>query len=90
MEDNADQQGSSNLDEEFLWMQIGEKIHQAGRVMDLEDLPENATEEEYMELYEDRFHCGVCVTRAVLDVVWPSVEAYIDYLKEKASGGNVA
>lgn len=85
MDNNAEEQAPSNLDEEFLVMQIGQKIHEAGQIMDLNDLPEDATEEEYMELYEDRFHCGVCITRAVLEVVWPSVEAYIEYLKGKAN-----
>lgn len=89
MEDTEGQLVPSNLDEEFLLMQIGQKVYEAAGIMEMNDLPEDATEEEYLDLYEDRFHCGTCITRAVLEVVWPAVEAYIDYLKEKADGGNV-
>lgn len=70
-------------------MQIDQQVQRAGKIMDLADLPAGATEDEYMELYGGRYHCGVCVTRSVLDVVWPSIEAYIEYLKGRTNERNI-
>ena len=60
---------------------IDDAISHAAKIMDLDDLdPEN--EEEYEIEWEARFHCGTCVVRTVLDLVWPSVEGYITALEE--------
>lgn len=82
--------------EEAHLRRIDAAIAEAERVMDLADIteasldiPEGATpedvemalEEAHMRAYEDRFHCGTCTVRTVLETVWPSIEAYIEYLK---------
>ena len=60
---------------------IDDAISHAAKIMDLDDLdPEN--EEEYETEWEARFHCGKCVVRTVLDLVWPSFEEYITALEE--------
>lgn len=60
---------------------IDDAIIHAAKIMDLDDLdPEN--EEHYETEWEARFHCGTCVVRTVLDLVWPSVEGYITALEE--------
>jgi hypothetical protein len=33
---------------------------------------------------EERFHCGSCIVRTVMEEVWPAVEKYIDHLKDVA------
>lgn len=53
---------------------------QAGKIMDLDDLdPES---EEYESEWENRYHCGVCVVRTVMESVWPAVEEYITALEK--------
>ena len=60
---------------------IDDAISHAAKIMDLDDLdPEN--EVHYETEWEARFHCGTCVVRTVLDLVWPSVEGYIMALEE--------
>ena len=65
---------------------IDRSIVYAAIVMDLEDLnvvglDEDAAEEVREYAYEERFHCGTCIVRAVMGVVWPAVEEYITWLK---------
>ena len=49
----------------------------AARVLDLEDVIEEDVEEVYDEIY----HCGTCTVRSVMELVYPSIEAYMDYLE---------
>ncbi|MFY8201452.1 MAG: hypothetical protein ACOVLE_12320 [Pirellula staleyi] len=59
---------------------IDEAIIETGKYMDLDDLdPEDP---DYETQWEARFHCGVCVTRSVMEQVWPAVEEYIAAIKE--------
>lgn len=73
------------MNEEKFLQAIDQAIIRAANKMDLSDL-EDETDEEYDRTFEDRFHCGTCVVREVLDVVWPEIEAYIDYIKNDTSG----
>ena len=59
-------------------------VEEAGRKMDCLDIDSDASEEEAEQIYEDRFHCGTCVVRTVMETVWPSVENYVDWLEQVA------
>lgn len=56
-------------------------VIEAGKKMDCLDVSPDMTDEECENLYEERFHCGTCVTRAVMETVWPSIEEYIQWLE---------
>lgn len=62
---------------------IDERIIEAGKVMDLDDLTEEESEnaEVYDTVYEARFHCGVCIVNTVMETIWSSVDEYLDYLE---------
>lgn len=62
---------------------IDHAIVKAGQLMDMADAPDD--EGEYESMFEDRFHCGTCVTRTVMETVWPSIQSYIDWLKDENS-----
>ena len=49
----------------------------AARVLDLEDV----IQEDIEEVYEGIYHCGTCTVRSVMEVIYPSIEAYMDYLE---------
>ena len=71
-----------SIEEDHLLMMIDEAIKEAAQVMELHDLDQY--DEELLEsAYEERFHCGTCIVRTVLEQVWPSVENYVKYLKEE-------
>lgn len=59
---------------------IDASVKQAESLMDLNDL-DDVSDEDYEAVQEERLHCGICMTRTVMEAVWPSVEAYIDWLK---------
>jgi hypothetical protein len=42
-------------------------------------------EDHSIEVYEERFHCEVCIVRNVLETVYPAVDEYVATL-EKALG----
>jgi hypothetical protein len=72
-------------DAEFL-QKIDDAIEEAARVLDLCDAPKGddlESEERREEMFEDRFHCGVCTVRVVMETIWPSIEEYIGDLKAK-------
>lgn len=54
---------------------------EAARVMELGDLEGGVSDEEFEIVSEARHHCGTCEVRTVMEVVWPSIENYIDWLK---------
>jgi hypothetical protein len=58
---------------------------EAAKVLDMADLPDGIDDEELEFISEARFHCGTCTVRTVMEVVWPAIEEYIDWLKQ---GGN--
>lgn len=65
---------------------------QAEKIMAIADLPEptspegsedwDAYNEAQIDLYDERFHCEVCLVRNVLEVVFPVVDAYLKTLEE--------
>lgn len=61
---------------------IDSAVQRAAAILDLVDVQEE--DDEDIDLaYEERFHCGTCIVRTVMDEVWPSIEAYIDFLSHK-------
>jgi len=65
--------------ENVLLQEIDRAIERSGHMMNMEDASEN----EYEDLYEARYHCGVCTVREVMEEVWPSIDTYIKFLKEQ-------
>jgi len=62
---------------------IDDQIIEAGKIMSLDDLSDDEKDgDDFDTIYEERFHCGVCVTRTVMDTVYPSISAYYDFLEE--------
>lgn len=61
---------------------IDEAIIHAAKIMNLDDLDAEKDEEQYETEWEARFHCGTCVVRTVMDLVWPSIDEYITALEE--------
>ena len=55
-------------------------VANAAKMLDGEFIPEG-TEDAYLDCWENIHHCGTCITREVLNTVWPSVEKYIDCLE---------
>lgn len=66
-------------DEQIALLAIDDAIHRAGLLMDLDGAE---TDEERDLLYDERYHCGKCIVRTVLEEVWPAVDSYIDLLKK--------
>lgn len=60
----------------------------AAKVLELGDVPEELEEDELNAIYESRHHCGTCMVRTVMEVVWPAVEEYLDWMQGKAETGN--
>lgn len=68
--------------------ELDKAIEEAARLLDLsdlDDLPEEAAEEDYEDIYELRHHCGTCTVAVVMEQVWPVIKAHIDFL-EKLTG----
>lgn len=57
-------------------------IEDAAVLMDLLDI-DDEDEDARERAYEERFHCGTCMVRTVLETVWPSIQSYVDSLKEE-------
>lgn len=63
---------------------VDEAIKRAGAIMDLEDLDEDEIgPDEYDSIYEDRFHCGKCIVRTVMETIWDDLSALMDYYEKK-------
>jgi hypothetical protein len=65
--------------EDQLLRAIDDAIVEAGRIMDLADIDMDDIEHDLA--FEARFHCGVCITRTVMEAVWPAIEDYHAYLR---------
>ena len=76
-----------SIQEKFIYA-IDDKIKEAGDIMDLADLTDDEADnpDVYDTVYEERFHCGKCVVRTVMETVWPSVDEYMDYLEGTVRG----
>ena len=60
---------------------IDDSFVAAARIMECSDLDWEGDEEQSQDEYEARHHCGTCQVRAVMETVWPPIQAYIDWLK---------
>lgn len=61
---------------------IEQSIRDAERKLAMADIPDEETDPEaFWAEYEQIFHCEVCTVREVLDVIWPAVDSYIDWLR---------
>jgi hypothetical protein len=56
---------------------------QALRRLSLADLDEE-DEDRYFEEAEVLFHCETCTMRELLEIFWPPVQEYIDWLRAEA------
>ena len=72
-------------DETRYLQNIDQAIVDAGVAMDLGDI-DTSDDDESELVWESRHHCGVCQTRTVMEIVWPSIEAYIQFLKRQVTG----
>lgn len=65
---------------------IDAKIVEAARVMELADIDEEHPDDQELldSVYEERFHCGTCIVTNVMEVVYPAIGEYFDYLEALA------
>ena len=79
---------SEFLDKEMLHLQnIDAGTRGAERVLSLMDPSDADSDPEvFEEMYERIFHCEVCTVREVLEVFWPPVQNYIDWLRSQIPG----
>ena len=65
---------------------IDKAVKRAADVISLVGVPsEEEDPEEWNAEFERVSHCGTCTVRAVLEVVWPSIDRYIESLRRRAS-----
>lgn len=76
-----------SIQETFIYA-IDAKIVEAGEIMDLADLTDDEVDnaDVHDTVYEERYHCGKCVVRTVMETVWPSVDEYLDFLEGTIRG----
>ena len=61
---------------------IDAAVKDAQRKIALEDAPDEETDPEgYWDAYEAIFHCETCTVREIMEVIRPSVEEYIEWLR---------
>lgn len=60
---------------------INEAFSEAAKILELADCPDFLDDEEMEMIFESRHHCGTCMVRTVMDVVWPEIEKYVAYVK---------
>jgi hypothetical protein len=69
------------LERDYL-LKIDEAVRAAERKIALADCPDEETDPEgYWDAYEAIFHCETCTVREIMEVIWPSVETYIEWLR---------
>jgi hypothetical protein len=57
-------------------------VKAAERKLALVDGPDpDGDPDAYFDAWESIYHCETCLVRETLDVVWPAVQNYIDWLK---------
>lgn len=67
--------------EDQLIAAFNDAVEHAAYLLELGDVPDDADEDFRFMVYEERHHCGTCMVNVVLETVWPSLDAYIDYLR---------
>jgi len=66
---------------------IDTSVRLAERKLALVDYDPEVDEDAYYDAQEAIFHCEVCTVREVMEVIWPSVEKYIDWLRAQIPVG---
>jgi hypothetical protein len=62
---------------------VDEAIKRAAVVMELGDIEEDESSDDFDSIYEERFHCGTCMVRTVLDEIWPDLSNLMDFYERK-------
>lgn len=70
------------MTEEEHHLKIEEAVRAAERLFSLAHV-DGDDEEAYLDEQERLYHCEVCTVREVLEVFWPPVQDYIDWLKSQ-------
>ena len=68
--------------QEKLLIDIDNSIIKAASMVDslgYDESEDPFNEYDYDDHYEMIYHCGTCTVRYVLEQIWPSIEAYIDF-----------
>lgn len=73
------------MDEALLLRNIDEAVKRAADVLDGKELP-FLDDEEAETAWAEMHHCGTCTVRTVMDVVWPALVEYQNFLREQADG----
>lgn len=68
-------------EEEYI-LKIDQGVRKAESLLALSHVDDD-DEEQYLDEQERIYHCEVCTVREVLDVFWPAVQEYIDWLKSQ-------
>ena len=55
-------------------------VAESSKMLDGELIPDG-TDEDYFNSLDEIHHCGTCITREVLNIMWPSIERYVVYLE---------
>lgn len=84
MSQEAEQSTVVISDEEMqLLKAVDAAIERAGEVMELGDLGEDFPEDEIDDIYEQRFHCGKCIVRTVMETIWDDLNNLMEYYSER-------
>jgi hypothetical protein len=62
---------------------VDEAIKRAAVIMELGDIEEDESSDDFDSIYEERFHCGTCIVRTVLDEIWPDLNNLMDFYERK-------
>jgi len=68
--------------QEKLLIDIDNSIIKAASMIDslgYDESEDPFNEYDYDDRYEMIYHCGTCTVRYVMEQIWPSIEAYIDF-----------
>jgi hypothetical protein len=50
---------------------------------------DDAPDDEQDSIYEERFHCGTCIVRSVLDTIWVDMERLMDFYRDSTPPENI-
>jgi hypothetical protein len=62
---------------------VNAAVLEAGRLLDLEDVDLD-DEDARNNAYVERHHCGVCTVNTVMEVVFPAINDYINFLGSRS------
>lgn len=75
--------------EKTLIQALDEAIRIAGKKMDLDDIADDTPDDEQDAVYEERFHCGACIVRSVMETIWSDMERLMDFYRESTPPENI-